>query len=148
MVEIIIGKISGTCSCACTLCLTAGLSSQGHSKLEKWSGLASRIDFVARNKLEPNSYIWTLLSFAYCICNTAYNLKAVFFHSGFPIINFGCPFVVTASTHSNMNLKSGGWVLQPPCASLAYTIASVESHNTIITYNTILCCYELIPSSS
>ena len=94
--------------CICTPCLTAGLSSQGRRQLEKWSGLASRIEFVARNKLEPNSYIWTLLSFDFCMCNTAYNLKAVFSSRFSIIINFGCPFMVTAFTHKNMRLKSGG----------------------------------------
>ena len=47
----------------------------------------------------------------------AYNLKAVF--SSLAFLNFGCPFVVTACTHSHMSLKSGG--LQPPPPSLLPT---------------------------
>ena len=44
---------------------------------------------------------------------THYNLKAVFFFLSF-FSNFGHPFAVTACTHSNMSLKSGGGGLQPP----------------------------------
>ena len=40
------------------------------------------------------------------MCNTVYNLKAVSFSLAF--LKFGCPFAVTACTHSNMSLKSGG----------------------------------------
>ena len=45
-------------------------------------------------------------SFDFCMCNTAYDMKAVLF----PLVclNFGCPFAVTACTHSNMSLKCGG----------------------------------------
>ena len=55
------------------------------------------------------------------MCNTAYNLKAVFVF----FLNFGDPFAVTASIHSNMSLKSGGGALPPP---LAYTLAVVLSY--------------------
>ena len=40
-------------------------------------GLASRTKFVVRNE-SCNSYIRTFLSFDFCMCNTAYNLKAAF----------------------------------------------------------------------
>ena len=58
------------------------------------------------------------------MCNTAYNLKAIFFPLlfFFVIIHFGHPFVVTACTHSNMSLKLGGGGFSP-CLPLAYTLA-------------------------
>ena len=40
------------------------------------------------------------LLFDLCMCNTAYNLKAVF---SLAFLNFGChPFAVTVCAHSNM----------------------------------------------
>ena len=86
-------------------------------------GLASRIEFVAR-KRESNSYIWTPLSFDLCMCNTAYNLKAVF--SSLAFLNFGRPFAVTACTHSNMSLKSGGASAPQP---LAYTLVMTSMNH-------------------
>ena len=44
----------------------------------------------------------------------AYKLKAVFCSLAF--LNFGHPFVVTACTHSNMSLKSGG-LQHPPLST-------------------------------
>ena len=39
------------------------------------------------------------------MCNTAYNLKAVFSSLVFIITTFGRPFAVTACTHSNISLS-------------------------------------------
>ena len=66
--------------------------------------------------------IWTLLSFDFCMCNTTYNLKAVF--SSLAFLKFGRPFSVTACTHSNMSLKSEGASATPPL--LAYTLGSPQ----------------------
>ena len=74
--------------------------------------------------MRAKSYIWTLLSFDFCICNTAYNLKAVFFLSCF--LNFGRPSAVTACTHSNMSLKSEGEGFSLPSLPLAYTLEFTE----------------------
>ena len=52
------------------------------------------------------------------MCNTAHNLKAVFFPLVF--LNFGHTFAVTACTHSNMSLNLG---FSPP---LAYTFVKTE----------------------
>ena len=60
------------------------------------------------------------------MCNTAYNLKAVFFSLAF--LNFGHPFAVTACTHSNMTLKSGGG-FNPPGFPLAYTLGIADNGN-------------------
>ena len=58
------------------------------------------------------------------MCNTAYNLKAVF--SSLTFLNFGRPFVVTACTHSNMSLKSGGASAPQP---LAYTLVMTSTNH-------------------
>ena len=49
---------------------------QGHRQLLRSAGgggLASRIEFGAYNESRIH-YIWTLLSFDFCMYNTAYNL--------------------------------------------------------------------------
>ena len=60
------------------------------------------------------------------MCNTG--PESCCLHSCFStIIDFRCPFVVSACTDSNMNLKSGG-SFSPPCSppppNLAYTFAT------------------------
>ena len=59
------------------------------------------------------------------MCNTAYNLKAVFFFSCFSIIiHFKHPFAVAACAHSNMSVKSAGASAPPPPPTSAYTLAN------------------------
>ena len=65
------------------------------------------------------------------MCNTAYNLKAVYSSLVFPI-HFGCPFAVTACTHSNMSLRSGGGASQV-----------FKSHRSISALLVVTVCHNL-----
>ena len=91
--------------------------------LRSWGGdLASRIEFVACKKSRVHIF-WSLLSFDFCMCNTAYryNPKSCLFFSGFStIIHFRCPFAATAYTHSNLSLKSTYAYFSPPAHPPAY----------------------------
>ena len=75
---------------------------------EKWGGLASRIEFVGRDK--SRNYIFghfKPLIFVYV------TLLITFF-SSLAFLNFGRPFAVTACTHNNMSLKIWGEPLPTP----------------------------------
>ena len=61
------------------------------------------------------AYIWTLLSFDFCMCNTENCFSSLVF------LNFGRPFA-TACTHSNMSLKCGEASLPPPLAICLQTV--------------------------
>ena len=94
----------------CDCCLVSHF--MGVDNFDKWGAQLLKSSWLHVTRAE-----FIYLDIDFCTCNTAHNLEA-FFHL---LFSFGHPFAVTAFTHSNMCLKSGG--LHPPLPPLFYTFA-------------------------